>query len=63
MTTMEIPRTYREARESTAWENWEEAIERELFSMRDKKTYELVPIPKEAHLLPSKWVLKNIIAF
>jgi hypothetical protein len=50
--------TYEEARRRPDWPKWEEAISKELDSLKSFGTWELVKRPKDTNVVDSKWVLK-----
>jgi hypothetical protein len=52
------PKDYREANSSTYKEYWLKAEEKELDSLRSNNTWELVPKPKDAKVLNTRWVYK-----
>ena len=50
--------TYQEALKRPDWPKWEEAINKELDSLKNTGTYELVKRTPEINVVDSKWVLK-----
>ena len=50
--------SYEEARKRPDWPKWEEAIQKELESLKQLGTYELVKRPPGASIVGSKWVLR-----
>ena len=51
-----VPGTYKAAMKSNDREIWQEAMDRELASLRDHKTYDLVEPPNNVGILPGRWV-------
>ncbi|KAL0938285.1 reverse transcriptase domain protein [Colletotrichum truncatum] len=51
-----IPKSYREAQKSPQWPQWEQAFEREMTQFTEKGVYEVVYPPRDAKVLPGKWV-------
>ena len=49
--------TYEEAQRRPDWPKWEEAIQKELDSLKKSGTWELVKRPPGANIVGSKWVL------
>lgn len=52
------PSSYREAQASPEKEKWKEAMCREMDSLHDNRTWELVELPKGKQAVASKWVYK-----
>ena len=52
------PLSYKQAINSKFWFRWKEAIDKELISLITRKTWELVPRPKQK-CISSKWVFKT----
>ena len=50
------PSSYRDALVSSEKHEWEEAMHREMQSLLENKTWELVTQPKDQPLVDSKWV-------
>ena len=50
------PKSYREARESLEWPQWEKAIQTELAQLKSMGTWEMVTCPKDAKPIFNKWV-------
>jgi transposase InsO family protein len=50
--------TYEEARKRSDWPKWDEAIQKELASLKKSGTWELVKRPPGANIVDSKWVLR-----
>ena len=55
---MSFPDAYQEARKRPDWPKWEEAIQKELESLKKTGTWELVKRPPGANIVKSKWVLR-----
>ncbi|CAB0012236.1 unnamed protein product, partial [Nesidiocoris tenuis] len=53
----DVPRNYEEAVEMD--DGWREAVDRELTSLVDNQTWELVVPPPGAHVIDSRWVFVN----
>jgi hypothetical protein len=52
------PRNYREAMDSADFKQWEAAMKREYDSIMKNGTWKLVPRPKNAKVVKSRWVLR-----
>ena len=52
------PSTVDEARSRSDWEKWETAIESELKSLADARTWEVVERPRGVNVVGCKWVFK-----
>jgi len=52
----EDPKTVNEAKQLDDWPEWEKAIKAELDQLNNLGTWELVECPKDAILIPNKWV-------
>lgn len=52
------PLTYAQALASPESHHWKAAMQQELQSLADCKTWSLVPLPKDKHCIGSKWVFK-----
>lgn len=52
------PQSYREAIESPLKEKWDEAMKRELNSLKENGTWTLQTLPKGRSAIPCKWVFK-----
>jgi hypothetical protein len=50
--------TYEEARKRSDWPRWDEAIQKELESLKKSGTWKLVKRPQGANVVDSKWVLR-----
>jgi hypothetical protein len=50
--------TYEEARKRPDWPKWEEAIQKELTTLKEMGTYRLVKRPPGANVVDSRWVLR-----
>ena len=55
----EVPKNYREVLVSKEKDNWLKAIEAELSSQYDNKTWEYVKRPKSKEVIDSRWVFTN----
>ncbi|KXZ51561.1 hypothetical protein GPECTOR_12g524 [Gonium pectorale] len=53
---VQIPASYKEALASPQSDEWVRAMEEELASLHEKQTWTLVPLPKGAKVIPTKWV-------
>jgi len=53
------PRSYREAKRSKNWKKWEKAMIAELASIEKNDCWELVPPPKGAKIVDSRWVCRE----
>jgi len=53
------PRNYYEAMEADDAKQWELAMKKELDSIMKNKTWTLVPLPKDAKVIKSRWVLRT----
>ncbi|KXZ41531.1 hypothetical protein GPECTOR_411g255 [Gonium pectorale] len=53
---VQIPASYKEALASPQSDEWVRAMEEELASLHEKQTWTLVPLPKGAKAIPTKWV-------
>ena len=49
---------YKEARKRPDWPKWEQAIRKELDSLKESGTWELVKCPPDTIIVDSKWVLR-----
>lgn len=56
--SMAEPKTYKEAMNSSEREKWLQAIDSEINSLKDNKTWELVELPKGRKAIPCKWIFK-----
>ncbi|KAK5996264.1 Retrovirus-related Pol polyprotein from transposon TNT 1-94 [Cladobotryum mycophilum] len=54
----EEPDTYRQAADSTEWEQWLRAMTDEIDSLKENQTWELVDLPQNRKALRGKWVYK-----
>ena len=52
------PATLKDARQRSDWAKWEDAIHKELSSLKAAKTWILVERPKDRNVVGSKWVLR-----
>lgn len=52
------PKTLWQARNSTSWPEWENAMSDEVNSHKQNKTWELVDPPKDRRILSGKWIFK-----
>ena len=52
------PLTYKQAVDSTSSEKWIEAMNEELYSLKENETWSLVKPPKGRKIVPGKWVFK-----
>ena len=52
------PETYKQAIISSERENWLQAVQEELKSLRNTNTWTLVERPKDKNVIPGKWVYK-----
>ena len=52
------PASLKEARQRSDWTKWDDAIRKELASLKAAKTWELVRRPKDKNVVGSKWVLR-----
>jgi len=52
----EDPKTVKEAKRLEDWPEWEKAIRAKLDQLKHFGTWKLVDCPKEAVLIPNKWV-------
>jgi len=50
--------TYEEARRCPDWPKWDEAIQKELGSLKKSGTWEIVEHPKGANVVDNRWVLR-----
>ena len=50
--------TYEEARRRPDWPKWDEAIQKELKSLKDSGTWRLVKRPPDANVVDCRWVLR-----
>lgn len=53
------PRTYKEAMESPEAEEWRQAMQKEITTLESFPAWNLVPRPKNRHVLRGKWVFKR----
>lgn len=51
-----VPRTVSEAQNSNEWEKWDEAIQKELGSLNKNRTWDIVDLPTNAHVIGCRWV-------
>ncbi|KAL0322887.1 UNVERIFIED_CONTAM: hypothetical protein Sangu_1908000 [Sesamum angustifolium] len=56
--SLEEPTSYNEALKTPESENWLLAMEEEMKSLHDNKTWILVPKPKDASIVDCKWIFK-----
>lgn len=56
-----IPATYKEACLHPKSAHWRIAMEKELRSLRDNNTWELVPLPPGRRAFPNKWVFSHVV--
>ena len=54
----EEPSFYEEAINSSNCDNWKEAMEQEMKSLRDNRTWDLVELPRDGKTVGSKWIYK-----
>jgi hypothetical protein len=54
----EEPATYKQACKSADIDNWKMAMDEEMDALSRNNTWEVVPIPKDRHIVGSKWVFK-----
>ena len=54
----EEPLFYEEAISSSNCDNWKEAMEQEMKSLRDNDTWDLVELPRDGKTVGSKWIYK-----
>lgn len=52
----DVPNTYKQALESSESKHWEDAMQRELTSLRDNDTWRLVPRPIKSPVIKGRWV-------
>ncbi len=52
------PQTYKQVLNSPQRTKWEQAMEKELASLKSNDTWSIVPLPKGANVIGSKWVFK-----
>lgn len=52
------PKTLWQAKNSTSWPEWENAMTNEVNSLKQNKTWKLVDPPKDRRILSGKWVFK-----
>ena len=52
------PRNIKEAKARPDWNLWEEAMEEELRTLKEARTWEVVDMPKDANVIGSKWVFR-----
>lgn len=53
---VEVPKSYKEARESAQWDKWRQAMEEELESLNKHGTYHFVRKERDMKLLSTHWV-------
>ncbi len=56
--SFEEPSFYEEAISSSNCDNWKEAMEQEMKSLRDNHTWDLVELPRDRKTVGSKWIYK-----
>ena len=54
--TMQIPKSYKEALESPQADQWKVAMDTEVKALLDNKTYSLVPLPQDKKAIGGRWV-------
>jgi hypothetical protein len=54
--TISVPKSYADALRSPQWQHWKEAISAEYQALIENGTWELVPRPKDAPVVGSRWV-------
>ncbi|KAI0991378.1 hypothetical protein K3495_g16809, partial [Podosphaera aphanis] len=52
------PRSYRDAKRSPHWHNWEKAFEDEIKSLQENNVWHVVTRPKDRKIVDGKWVCK-----
>ena len=52
------PKSYREAKTSAHWLDWEKAFEDEIRSLQENNVWHVVPCPKGRKVVGGKWVCK-----
>ena len=55
----DIPRNFKEAISSEEAVQWKEAMSKEIQSLRDNDTYDLVPLPDDQSVIGGRWVFAN----
>lgn len=55
------PNSYREARNSPQWEQWEAAIQEELDTMEKYQVFKVIPRQPNMHVLKARWVFTRKI--
>lgn len=58
LTSSQEPETYKKAMTSDQREMWKEAMDREMESLKENDTWELVDLPPGRKAIPNKWVYK-----
>lgn len=53
---IDIPTTFEEAVKAEDSEKWQEAMQRELNSLKENETWELTTVPPNTPIIPCKWV-------
>lgn len=56
-----VPQTFREARSSPEWSEWETAYKAELAKMDQYKVWDVIDRPNTKHILKAKWVFTRKI--
>jgi hypothetical protein len=51
-------KTLHQAKNDTSWLDWERAMLKEVNSLHQNKTWELIDPPKDRRILSGKWVFK-----
>ena len=54
--SMQIPKTYKQAMSGPQAEKWKAAMDSEVNSLKSNKTYSLVPPPKDKKVIGGRWV-------
>ena len=52
------PKSYKEAKNSTNWPDWEKAFEEEIKSLQENNVWQVVPRPQSRKVVGGKWVCK-----
>ena len=52
----EIPKTVEEAKRSSKWEHWNQAMDEEMASMKKHEVWEIIFRPKRKKIIKCKWV-------
>ena len=58
VTTIYLPNTYNQAMQSKEWHKWKEAMDKEMKSLLENNTWELVPIPLDKPVIGGRWVFQ-----